>query len=361
MRKDDITILGPVGQEEKRWSKNFWRKAFLIYVLIEIFILVSQYIITRSKCSQCVLPPAFYLVNWLQHLLFTGLLWLCLNQFYHLTQWKVVVLNIALFLVHYFLWISFLYGIFHSAQDWLVREATPSRSFASFIYRSWTDIGKYVLKLSAFYALKFYYEYQKAERQRIQLAVINKDIQLNLLKQQLSPHFYFNTLNNLYGLARGNSEKLSVALHQLSNIMQYVIVDCNQPKVLLSQELSFLQSYIALEKLRYEQDTVIEMKVEGDHNRQTILPLLLIQFVENAFKHGMKEKSDKNWMKVILQVQRNELLFRVDNSYYETTTPEGIGINSVKHILNLQYEGKYDMQLRHENNHFSVTLKLNLS
>jgi LytS/YehU family sensor histidine kinase len=186
-------------------------------------------------------------------------------------------------------------------------------------------------------------------------------MQLNLLKQQLSPHFYFNTLNNLYGLARGNSVKLSDALDQLSNIMRYVIVDCNQPKVLLGQEIRFLQSYIALEKLRYEQNTVIEMKVEGQANGQMIMPLLLIQFVENAFKHGMKEKSEQNWMKVNVVVAKEELLFTVDNSYYETAVSTGIGIDSVKHILNLQYEGKYDMKMLHEGNRFSVILKLKLT
>jgi LytS/YehU family sensor histidine kinase len=212
-----------------------------------------------------------------------------------------------------------------------------------------------------FYLLKFYFEYRRTEKQRIQLAVINKDLQLNLLKQQLSPHFYFNTLNNLYGLARQNNIKLSAALHQLSNIMQYVIVDCNQPKVLMSEEVIFLQSYIALEKLRYEQNTVIEMEVNGKPNGQTIMPLLLIQFVENAFKHGMKEKSEKNWMKIRMDIQKNELLFKVNNSYYETTATAGIGINSVKSILDLQYEGRHEIALQNENNQFSVTLKLNLS
>ncbi|MEO5647971.1 MAG: sensor histidine kinase, partial [Chitinophagaceae bacterium] len=346
----------------------FWRRSFLIYAGIEIIILGIQYIITRNKCSACVLPQGFYLVNWLQHLLFTGLLWFFLNRFNYLRLWKIILLNIFISLAYYFLWISSLYAIFRSGQNWLVWESIQNKSFESFVYNSWADIGKYVLKLSAFYALKFYFEYRHSEKQRIKLAVINKDMQLNLLKQQLSPHFYFNTLNNLYGLARSNSNKLSDALHQLSNIMRYVIIDCNQPKVLLSQEVSFLKSYIALEKLRYEQNTIIEMKVEGDlHlpdgkiNGQTIMPLLLIQFVENAFKHGMKEKSDKNWMRVEMIIKKDELLFKVNNSYYAETVSEGIGINSVKHILNLQYENKFDMKMLHENNHYSVTLKLNLS
>ena len=361
MKKDDFDTGNFVSTEEKKRSKKFWQYSFCLYAAIEILILGIQYVITLSKCSHCVLPPVFYFFNWLQHILFTGLLWYCLNQVYHLKLWKIILVNILLFAAHYFLWIVLLYAIFHSGQVWLIGENPTINSFKGFVYWSWSDIGKYVVKLSVFYGLKFYFEYRRSERQRIQLAVINKDMQINLLKQQLSPHFYFNTLNNLYGLARSNSIKLSDALDQLSNIRRYVIVDCNQPKVLLSQEINFLQSYIALEKLRYEQNTVIEMGVDGDANGQTILPLLLIQFVENAFKHGMKEKSDQNWMKVNMIIRKDELLFKVDNSFYENNASEGIGINSVKHILNLQYEGKYDMKMLHEDNRFSVTLKLNLS
>ena len=361
MRKDDLMITNIVSADEKNRSKKFWLSSFGIYAIAEAVYIIINFTITRSMCRTCVLPPAFYLSEWITNLLFTGVLWYCLNIFYHQHRWKIVAANVFIFVTYYFLWLLVLYAILHSGQQWLVGKKTTIQTFRELVYWSWFDIGKYVLKLSAFYILKFYFEYRRVERQRIELAVINKDMQINLLKQQLSPHFYFNTLNNLYGLARSNSTKLSDALHQLSNIMRYVIVDCNQPKVLLSQEINFLQSYIALEKLRYEQNTVIEMKVEGVVNGQTILPLLLIQFVENAFKHGMKEKSDKNWMIVNMIIQKDELLFKVDNSFYETAASDGIGINSVKHILNLQYEGRYDMKMLHEDNRFSVTLKLNLS
>jgi hypothetical protein len=367
MKNDTPSILNNafrqqvfISDEEKARSKKFWKYAFCIYAVVEIFIIIIQYAITRSKCSNCVLPPFFYLFNWVQHIFFTGVLWWCLNKLYYLKSRTAIPLNIFLFLVNYFLWVTVLYVIFYSGEDWLTGEKTKVKSFNELIYGSWPDIGKNTLKFSVFYGLKFYFSYRRAERQRITLAVINKDMQLNLLKQQLSPHFYFNTLNNLYGLAMRNSVKLSGALHQLSNIMQYVIVDCNQPKVLLSQEVNFLQSYIALEKLRYEQDIVIGIEVRGDTADKTILPLLLIQFVENAFKHGMKEKSEKNWLKVLLLIEKQELLFKVENSYYETNSTEGIGMNSVKHILNLQYEGKHAMEVLNGNNHFSVTLKLNL-
>jgi two-component system, LytTR family, sensor kinase len=361
MRTDEFTIERIVSAEEKSRSRKFWLYSFGVYVIGEGLYILINYITTWSMCNYCVLAAPYYFLHWILNIAFTGMLWYILNLFYQQRKGLIVLSNLFVFAAYYFLWILVQYQVLNSKSNWLLGVDTRDRPYSSLFYSSWFDIGKYVVKLAAFYVLKFYYEYRRAERNRIQQAVINKDMQLNLLKQQLSPHFYFNTLNNLYGLARSDSAKLPEALDQLSNIMQYVIVDCNQPKVLLEQEVRFLGSYIALEKLRYEQDTVIEMKVEGAINGQTIIPLLLIQFVENAFKHGMKEKSDKNWMKTTITVQNQELLFTVDNSYYETGVSEGIGIRSVNHILNLQYEGKHDIQMNKVNNHFSVTLKLNLS
>ena len=346
---------------EKIRTNRFWLFAFLGYALLEAAYSIVTISVTRSMCSICKVPISFYVSLWIFSLLFTGAVWYCLNLYYHKQRWKLIGINIILFLAHYFSWITLIYFIRHSGQEWLLGKKANAPEFNQLVYDSWFDIGKYVLKLSIFYVLKFYLEYRKSEQQRTELAILNKDLQLNLLKQQLSPHFYFNTLNNLYGLARSNSAKLTDALRQLSNIMQYVIVDCNQPKVLLSQEVNFLQSYIALEKLRYEKNTVIEMEVDGHANGQSILPLLLIQFVENAFKHGMKEKSEQNWMKVNMSIRKEDLLFSVDNSYYETAMPGGIGLASVEHRLKLLYEGKFDMQMRHEGNRFSITLKLNLS
>jgi LytS/YehU family sensor histidine kinase len=250
------------------------------------------------------------------------------------------------------------YALYNSA---LIGNSRNTYSLQDIIYDSWFDIGKYVLITSAFYVLKFYVEYKRAAEQRIQLAVINKDLQLNLLKHQLSPHFYFNTLNNLYGLAKKNSAKLSPALHQLQNIMQYVLTECDQPKVLLKQEIDFLQSYIELEKLRYEENTMIDMQVKGNADGHTILPLLLIQFVENAFKHGMKEKSDQNWMHVNITIENNQLHFLANNSCHTPAFKEGVGFSSVKHRLKLQYEGNYEMTIKNENEEFAVFLKLNLS
>lgn len=361
MRRTDLLQYNLFSVGESHRPIRFWTLSFTVYALAEAFYLLLNFSTMRNICSTCLAPPIFFGLLWFFSLIFTTVLWYCLNLFYYRPLFVQVLVNVLLFVVQYFGWIGVLYSLRHSGWEWLTGPGAQPPSFTTLVYSSWFDIGKYVLKLSAFYVLKFYFEYRRSEQQRIELAVLNKDLQLNLLKQQLSPHFYFNTLNNLYGLARSNSPKLTGALHQLSNIMQYVIVDCNQPKVLLSQEVNFLQSYIALEKLRYEQNTLIEMQVDGHANGQNIPPLLLIQFVENAFKHGMKEKSEQNWMRVRMNIDGGQLFFSVDNSYNEASFTGGIGIASVKHRLNLLYEGKYDMQMKQEGKQFSISLKLNLS
>lgn len=342
-------------------SKRFWKKAFLFYVAAEALFMLITYLATRLQCDACVKPVLFYVVQFLCGVLLTLLIWSGLYKISKSVLWKQVAGNIVIFLIYYFLWIGCLYLLYNSGISGLSGEGTAPRSLRNIIYWSWFDIGRYVVVAAAFYVLRFYFSYRSAAQQRIAMAVINKDMQVNLLKQQLSPHFYFNTLNNLYGLSRANSDGLPAALDQLSSIMHYVIEDCNRPKVLLKQEVNFLQSYIELEKLRYEENTRIEMNVSGTINGQTIMPLLLVQFVENAFKHGMKEKSENNWMKVKLEVQDKHMHFQVDNSFYGELPAPGIGMRSVRHILDLQYRNNYELHAGKEENSFSVTLKLNLS
>jgi two-component system, LytTR family, sensor kinase len=361
MKRNNNSILSSSLPDEKAGNRRFWLTAFAVYIAVETAYFVINNITARVMCSSCLLQIQFDISQWLLNIIFTATLWYSLYRIRIQKLPFAVAGNILIFVVYYFLWVTVAYTLLYHFGSWLLGENRTPLSFNGLIRRSFFQIGKYVLLLTAFYALLFYYNYRRAERQRTQLAVINKEIQLNLLKQQLSPHFYFNTLNNLYGLARSNSVKLQPALHQLKNIMQYVLADYNQPKVLLKEEIKFLESYMALEKLRYEQDTVIEMEVKGKINGQTIIPLLLIQFLENAFKHGMKEKSNRSWMKAGIEVDGNELKFTVNNSYEQSGTNNGIGISSVKNILQLQYEGKHELQMQQQPGYFSVILKLNLS
>lgn len=358
MKINDIILS---EQEKRKEAHSFWLRSFSVYAAIEAFYYIISLITARIVCNDCGGTIPYGISQWFTHICFTALLWYCLYLLQQQRSRVIIAGNIAIFIAYYFLWLIVAYWLLYFCGDWLLGLQKENLSFRKIVNGSWFEVGKYVLKLTAFYALLFYYNYRQAQKLRIKLAVINKEIQLNLLKQQLSPHFYFNTLNNLYGLARTNNNKLSPALHQLYNIMQYVLVDCNQPKVLLRQEINFLESYIALEKLRYEEDTVIEMHVTGTANGQQIIPLMLVQFVENAFKHGMKEKSSKNWIIVSVTVAENELQFTVNNSCEQPGAATGIGISSVKDILQLQYDEKYELQMKQQPGYFSVNLKLNLS
>lgn len=345
----------------KKNDRRFWLNALLVYCIVEALFHVITYLVEYRQCKRCVLPPMFYVCRYFLNILLMLLVWAILNPLYGKPIWKVVLGNVLAFSLHYFIYAGFIFAALNSKTNWLVWPAIKGVTFEWVVYGSWFDIGKYVLKLSAFYGLKFYLNYRKAAGQRFQLAMVNKDMQLNLLKQQLNPHFYFNTLNNLYGLARSNNPLLVTALNQLENIMQYVVVDCNKPAVLLHQEIRFLQSYIELEKLRYERHTSIEMNVKGDPQQLTIAPLILIQFVENAFKHGMKEKSERNWMKVDLLIEGATLHFRLENSVIGSQPMPGIGLNSVSNLLALQYEGRHKVDWQQEGDRFLVTLKMNLS
>ncbi len=345
---------------DKKAEQRFWLKALFIYALVEAIFHIATYKIEQRQCKYCLLPVMFYVLRYVLNLLLIVVMGYMLKQLYGKPLWKAILGNIVVFFLYYFIYTGYIYWALNSKIDWIVWSKIEGATYEWVVYGSWFDVGKYVLKLSAFYALLYYLDYRKAAGQRLQLAVMNKDMQLNLLKQQLNPHFYFNTLNNLYGLSRSNSPLLVTALNQLENIMQYVIVDCNKPVVLLKQEISFLESYIALEKLRYEKDTDIQMSVTGEPGNLVIAPLLLVQFVENAFKHGMKEKSEQNWMKVDLVVKDNTLSFTVANSAMGSEKAHGIGINSVRNLLNLQYEGRHQLQWQNEAGRFLVTLKLQL-
>lgn len=357
---NNITIENDlIISPKKNWERQVWLWSAIIYTVAEGIYWLSEIFFTEIDSPRNTV--AYYIAQWLLNVLVTILLCFFLYRFTYKKLWRNILINLTALLAYYFLWIFLKYYLHNAGPVWLSGIKQNNYPIKAIIYDSWFDIGNYVLTLTAFYLLGFYVDYKKASEQRMQLAIINKDMQLNLLKQQLNPHFYFNTLNNLYGLARRNSTKLLPALQQLQNIMEYVLTECNYNKVSLQKEIDFLKSYIALERLRYEEDTAIDVQIQGNTNGYTILPLLLIQFVENAFKHGMKEKSEENWMQVNINTSNETLFFSVNNSYGGGTFTEGVGLSSVKHRLNLQYDGKHTMQIKNTDHKFSVLLQLNLS
>ena len=204
---------------------------------------------------------------------------------------------------------------------------------------------------------------EKEKEQQLTLEFQKKltEMELQLLKSQLNPHFYFNTLNNLYGLSMIAPKKAPDAILKLSDIMEYVIYDCKTEKVPLSKELKFISSYVDLERLRYDEATRIELVVSGESNGYQVSPLLLIQFVENAFKHGMEENKASSFLSIHINVANGWLLYHSVNSISQQDHQHGgVGLENVKKRLDILYAGRHELVINTSPDRYTVNLKLQL-
>ena len=186
--------------------------------------------------------------------------------------------------------------------------------------------------------------------------------QLQLLKAQVHPHFLFNTLNNIYALAMESSPRTPEMILKLSSLLSYMLYDCRDEQVLLEKEVDIMKNYIDLEKERYGDKIDISVNIEGDIQDRYITPLLILPFLENAFKHGTSEQLEKPWMSVDIVVKDHQLKCKVVNSkdQFVPFHENGVGINNVKKRLELLYQEKHDIKLKDEGVFFVVSLLLNL-
>jgi len=209
---------------------------------------------------------------------------------------------------------------------------------------------------------KVRYEKAQKERQAEQLAM-----ELKFLRSQISPHFLFNVLTNLVSLARKKSDLMEPSLIMLSELMRYMLYDSEGKKVMLDKEIAYLKSYIELQKLRFGSDTQIETLIELEEGAgpYSIEPMLLIPFVENAFKHGIGW-IDSPWIYIRLVVAENRLTFTVRNKYSGDNVRDskdansGIGLANVSSRLKLLYPEQHILAVQKENDVFSTTLTLQL-
>jgi len=188
--------------------------------------------------------------------------------------------------------------------------------------------------------------------------------ELQLLKAQIHPHFLFNTLNNIYSFTLTRSPFAAELVQKLSDMLNYMITDCNRVLVPLEKEIQLLKDYIGLEKVRYGDRLDIQMHINGDYSGKMIAPLLMIPFVENCFKHGASVMRGRQWMHLIINVTDNHLDFNLSNSkpaIQDTNkSKSGIGLINVQKRLALLYTGNYELDINSTDNTFSVYLKIKL-
>jgi len=192
----------------------------------------------------------------------------------------------------------------------------------------------------------------------------NLKTELSLLRSQVSPHFMFNVLNNMVALARKQSDQLEPSLIKLSSLMRYMLYETDGERVSLDKEIDYLQSYIDLQKQRFGKNLCVETAFSNIDGNYEIEPMLLIPFVENAFKHGTGFIENAR-IAIELRVQNKLLYFEVKNRYKEGSDEikdktSGIGLANVKRRLNLLYGKKHQFTINKNDGWFTTTLQLNL-
>jgi hypothetical protein len=188
--------------------------------------------------------------------------------------------------------------------------------------------------------------------------------ELSYLKAQINPHFLFNILNTIYSLAVEKSDQTGTAVVKLSQMMRYVISDAGNQLVHLSREIDYLSNYIELQKMRFGDNIPFSFVVTGKATGQLIAPLILISFVENAFKHGVNA-AENTYIKITVDIRENQLHFTAfNNKVTIKELPEaegGIGLNNTRKRLQLLYPASHSLAIRDEADYFEVSLSLQLS
>jgi hypothetical protein len=209
--------------------------------------------------------------------------------------------------------------------------------------------------------LRFAAGWLELDSRRRQLETEKLNAEVKFLKAQVNPHFLFNTLNNLYYLSTIKSDTAPLVVSKLSEVMRYMIYDSNHETIELSKEIEYMQHYIGLERLRVREGVPLEFEVTG-RTDIPISPLILITFLENAFKHGVSNGGDQCWVKAQLAVNENRLVYRIANSKVKAVAypaeGEGIGLKNVKRRLELCYPGRHRLEIDDRQDSYAITLSI---
>jgi two-component system, LytTR family, sensor histidine kinase AlgZ len=210
--------------------------------------------------------------------------------------------------------------------------------------------------------VRFFKLWTERQKQWLQTSQEKMSTELQLLKAQVHPRFLINTLNSIYNFSVQRSAKTPALILKLSSLLNYMLYDCRKEEVLLEKELEVMKNYMELEQERYGDKIEISVNMEGEIQDKYITPLLMLPFLENAFKHGTSGTLERPWMSVDIAVKDHVLHCKVINSKAEgmSLQHKGNGINNVKKRLEYLYPGTHELKLVEEEHFFVVSLSLHL-
>ncbi|WP_299824349.1 histidine kinase [uncultured Pontibacter sp.] len=223
----------------------------------------------------------------------------------------------------------------------------------------------YVVAITAVIALlKNWYRHQQSAQT---LTKDKLEAELKFLKAQIHPHFLFNTLNSLYSLTLKKSDTAPEVVLKLSSLMDYMLYDANAAKVPLEKELAYIKNYVALEKMRYGERVDVKLTETGSIAGKQIAPMMLLPFVENAFKHGVSTETENAWVRIDVKVAGERLVLLVENckcgvkaSNNTRDMASGIGLKNLQRRLELLYEGKFKLEIEDEPENYAAMLEIEL-
>jgi sensor histidine kinase YesM len=217
--------------------------------------------------------------------------------------------------------------------------------------------------------IKIAKDFYESSLEKFAIAQEKNSMEINFLRAQIQPHFLFNSLNSIYGLVLENEEASKVIL-QLSNLLRFSLYDSAREYITLREEVDFLTNYIILERMRHKESLV---QIEYDFNQvenceKTIKPLILINFIENAFKHGINASVKNRWVKLVMEEKDGLLTFRVANNKPPVTSRKknmeqsggGLGLKNVRRRLELEYHTRYSLDIKETEEMYEVVLVIKL-
>jgi sensor histidine kinase YesM len=294
-----------------------------------------------------LLPPVYLNLKWL------------LPAYAKRNTWLLYAVLLAV-LILVFSWINYMFF-----QSWS-SSLLPNYFFIS--YFTLTEVALFFITYTVLTSLiklsKSWFSVNELERRLLQAEKEKVQMELKALRSQINPHFFFNTLNSIYSMTLEHDGRLPNTVLQLSDLMRYFLYESKGEFVPLEKEIAVLKDYISLQRLRSHEtlDTITEIK--GNTNGLQIAPLLLITFVENAFKHGAKGSTGQTFVHLSLNITGSTLHFRLENNIGTgeeiATEHKGVGLENVKRRLQLLYPGKYRLQTGKEQNSFVVQLYLEM-
>ena len=316
------------------------------------YLLLSQYDQNRPRNPDA---SGFFYLNTITDLLWIGLFYLnahlLVARLIYKKKYAFYLLSLLFFLALIMLIHGYLFTIFIHTHDFVFANSLafnlPTFGFitaASTTYQMVRDRGK-------------------ADRVAKEKQEENLKTELSFLRSQISPHFMFNVLNNLIALIRMKSDQLEPTVFKLSSLMRYMIYETDEKKVSLQKEIEYLRNYIDLQQLRFGDKIKMNVNLEAPPENFEIEPMLLIPFIENAFKHGTGY-IQKPQIDIELAVKNSTINFSVRNKYgvaeEQKDESSGIGLANVKRRLNLLYENQHELSIVQADNWFTVLLQLKL-